>query len=896
MSDIFVIVDSPVKGKIFSDYFAGQAEVLVCQAPPVKPVHKTIGGDNPRINFTFRELPAGREIIAKIKQNLGKEIYLALDADPRSEYFAWLLSSYIGQLAKTRILVKRLRPIGLTSREIDESLRLVSAVDERQGINFYTRALFEGCLARHLTRLIGTRNGPANLPLNFNTLSTIFFLADREVEIKMIAPSVKWQVVADLRLDGHIFSARLEEVADLTTDGFFKEAGDALKAVELVRDEKFSVDRVDREDLVIQPPAPYKMVELLHDAFVLFGKPLKETLSALHKLFHGTFIDGQAVGLISTFYAFENNYGTDWLERLRKQVVVMYGEEALGEGLSPSISNAGMVFPLRPEMSGTDLDEELTPGEIEIYDLLRRRALASQMKPVTGGNIKVEIVAGPESLFVTKFHNVSAPGFMDIYQGRIGKDFTAPCPFAGISEGAEPAMLKLDTVQGGTPPAAYTIETLFADLADFAIPVDAVNILMIQEMIDAGYVNLTKEGYLRPGEKNTQVDTILKRTFPRMQGINLSAYIEQTIAEVISGRKGLDFALKQFDQTLMMHGKSMVKAKVPVQLRPRKRISRSIIKQPGDEALSEAAAPESAVEQREQEPEAPEIRDKEQGNLPPEELEGGVLIPADEKADEVKPTSRQIDSQDVTAGFESAEESSETTEPDSAVVEETPQPTSPPAPGIQADLEDGSPPPDAGWSDELQKIFAQAMEAGAEAVVQPEAGTADEEIIDTGQSKQCQVCGQPMLLKKDRFGKFWSCSTFPKCRHSEAYSDSDAQEMFCPLCKEGKIIKKRTPTGKSFYVCPETDCEFMAWSRPYYIPCQVCDSSYLVEKKALDGTIRLTCPRAGCDYSLSLPGGGDPTISPEPQAPKKKIRVRRVSKGSASGSGKKIVRVVRRKK
>ena len=155
-----------------------------------------------------------------------------------------------------------------------------------------------------------------------------------------------------------------------------------------------------------------------------------------------------------------------------------------------------------------------------------------------------------------------------------------------------------------------------------------------------------------------------------------------------------------------------------------------------------------------------------------------------------------------------------------------------------------------------------------------------------------------MLLKEDRFGKFWDCSGFPGCRHSEAVGDHGDQQMACPVCSGGQVVNKRTPTGKTFYVCLDADCEFMAWSRPHHIPCQVCDSPYLVEKKTLGGKSQLRCPRAGCNYTRNLDGavGSDGPEAPAP--PKKKVRrVRRVAKGSSGlkSGGKRRVRVVRRK-
>jgi len=885
MSEILVIVDSAAKGIIFNDFFAGRAETVICQTPPLQPVYRPSTKDAGNPLFTFKELPAGREVIAKISKSLDKEIYLALDSDSRSEYCAWLINAYVQQTAKSRILVRRLILNGLSRAEIDKSLKQVSVVDEHKGLNFYIRALFDIYLGRHLTRLIGTKNGPGNLPLTFNSLGTVFFLAEREAEIQMFAPPEKWQVMADLRLNGNIFASRLEGASDLTTDGVFRELHMAEKAVELVREDKFVVDVVDHEDLLVPPPTPYRMVELLHDAFVLCDSQLHETLDTVSKLFYGIEVEGKTTGLISSFCDLENTVCDNWQAALRKQVIAMHGEDALGDGLAESISRPGMIYPLCPELCGSDLSAVLTSKEREIYDLLRCRALASQMRPATGENIRVEIAAGPESLFISKFHNVTERGFMNMYQGGMDKQFTESCPLANISVGDEVAMLRVMPEKTVSLPMAYTIETMFADLEEFSIAVEPANILMLQRMMDAGYINVSRDGYWRPGEKNIQVETIMKRAFPRMQGVNLSAYIAQTITEVTSGRKGLNFALKQFEQTLMGHGKNLVKAKLKVaaKLRSRKRTS-NIIKQLDEEtSASTVKSTPTAVEPSGdiQEVSLAETATPVPDSLTPTaEAEKMPDLPVDR--DEPKTQELQVESEAEGGLAEvepSVEEMAETVELGSGEKVESSQ--------------DGE--PDT-WSAELQKVFEQSMSAAASGGEQlPELDEhACDEIIETEQSKQCQVCGKPMQLKKDRFGKFWSCSAFPKCRHSEVYSEADVLKMLCPLCGDGKIIEQRMPTGKIMYVCPEADCEFMAWARPYNIPCQVCDSTYLVEKKALNGAIDLRCPRAGCNYKLPLPGSADNSAPVAATAQKKKkVRVRRVPKGSASG---KKVRVVRRKK
>lgn len=76
-------------------------------------------------------------------------------------------------------------------------------------------------------------------------------------------------------------------------------------------------------------------------------------------------------------------------------------------------------------------------------------------------------------------------------------------------------------------------------------------------------------------------------------------------------------------------------------------------------------------------------------------------------------------------------------------------------------------------------------------------------------SEICEKCGQPMVVRIGRFGKFLSCSTFPKCDFKKALIEQT--EFTCPKCK-GKIIIKKTRRGRRFYGCSNyPKCDFAAW-------------------------------------------------------------------------------------
>lgn len=84
----------------------------------------------------------------------------------------------------------------------------------------------------------------------------------------------------------------------------------------------------------------------------------------------------------------------------------------------------------------------------------------------------------------------------------------------------------------------------------------------------------------------------------------------------------------------------------------------------------------------------------------------------------------------------------------------------------------------------------------------------------------CPECGQPLIYKYGRFGKFIGCSNFPNCRHSEPILIKTGAK--CPECG-GDLVEKRTRRGRTFYGCSNyPDCEFATWNQPLPQACPSC--------------------------------------------------------------------------
>ncbi len=125
---------------------------------------------------------------------------------------------------------------------------------------------------------------------------------------------------------------------------------------------------------------------------------------------------------------------------------------------------------------------------------------------------------------------------------------------------------------------------------------------------------------------------------------------------------------------------------------------------------------------------------------------------------------------------------------------------------------------------------------------QKEKEISKKDIAQETTNKICPECGSPILIRLGRFGRFYACSNFPKCKYTEPLEKQDL-DIKCPKCKKGEIVLKRTRKGKIFYACNQyPKCDFALWDKPIKETCPKC-GSLLVEKGKL-----IKCSNKECDF------------------------------------------------
>lgn len=904
MAKSVVIVEAAAKAKTLAEQLGGEVEIILVQAAPAR-ASSLAPKDHLRRakpHFDFAPEPKEKIFLDRLLACQGREIYLALDGDWRGEYWSWLISGYWATVAPGGEQLKRLGLTGLAGEALRESFRRVAPVSTEQGAATYVKMLFESYLGRHLQRLLGSRTGPNGLPLNYPSLTALFLLAERETEIRMYTPVAKWKVKVKISSEAGESLLSLAEAYGVTDDGFLRNEKEVHAAITLFNNESFQVREVAGSPLAVAPPEPYHFLELLRDGVAQGGLSPLAAMTAIRNLYYGVEVDGRRLGLVTAFLppVVGEDASAPLLARIREQVGKRLGAAALGPENRPG-NAGGLILPTLPEFGPEELLGKLGAAEDTVYRLVWARALASQMNEAQGELRAVRVAAGENCIFQGSVKVLTDKGFLAIYPGYQEHELLAPpSPLAGVQPGQTLRCVQvLPEKNTGLPPEYYSFETLAADLADFFLEIDGMTVAMLQQMLDHGYLRLMPDGSFRCAENTAKLVSVMNRAFPTMKGVQLSAYLGQTIEEAVSGRKPLVVALQQFDQTMMMRGEVLVKMAVPVSTQKRGISSRSVIRLPEEGTPAKIPASGGGVAPVQAEKEGRDVAVPE----PPGEAEadtplsesslGGVVVPAPAAEDSAQVLAS---GKDEAASREEGTDGSPAEEVGSGR-EERQEPLVPDEIAEPATAEAASP--------ELAAATARMFAEAATSMDEPAPSATKEGIapaVAAGPAvsepgKPCPDCGRPLWLKEDRFGKYWSCSGHPECRHSESYEKDGGSGLLCPVCRIGTVVTKHTPIGKIFYVCPEQECEFMAWSRPHAIACQVCDSPFLVERKNLDGRVSLRCPRAGCTYSRPLSGPGDAGSGSVGAPLKKKVLVRRVAPGSgAAGGATKTVRIVRRKK
>jgi DNA topoisomerase-1 len=105
--------------------------------------------------------------------------------------------------------------------------------------------------------------------------------------------------------------------------------------------------------------------------------------------------------------------------------------------------------------------------------------------------------------------------------------------------------------------------------------------------------------------------------------------------------------------------------------------------------------------------------------------------------------------------------------------------------------------------------------------------------------EKCEKCDSDMIIRTGRSGRFLACSGYPDCKNTRPISlGIQCVRDGC----DGHLVERSSRRGKTFYGCSKyPQCEFAAWDRPLNQECPMCEGPFLAEHTGRKGDDSVRC-------------------------------------------------------
>lgn len=470
-----VIVESPAKAKTIEKYLGKDFHVLSSVGHIRSIVKKTKDGTPPidvaNDFFAVYEVdPEKKKVITELKKNVkavGKDnVWLATDEDREGEAIAWHLCKVLNLPIET---TKRIVFHEITKDAITTAIKNPRTVDMNLVQAQQARQILDRLVGFELSPVVWQKV-PGGKSAGRVQSPAVRLLVEREREIMKFAGSSQFKVTAIFIHDNQEFKAELNQKFD--SEAAAHEFLTSLKSA------TFTVSDISKTPGTRNPAAPFTTSTLQQEANAKLGFSSKATMASAQRLYQDgkiTYMRTDSVNLSGQAIA----SATDFIKRL-------YGPDysTVRKFKTKSASAQEAHEAIRP----TDITREtVTSNEYDqkLYDLIRRRTLASQMSAakLEKTTISIDIQENDTLHFEAKGEVITFDGFLRVYGG--GKDEILPKLHTGDTLETHNITARQTFAR---PPSRYTEGSLVKKLEDLGIGRPSTYATIIDTVQTRGYV------------------------------------------------------------------------------------------------------------------------------------------------------------------------------------------------------------------------------------------------------------------------------------------------------------------------------------------------------------------------------------------------------------------------
>jgi DNA topoisomerase I len=536
-----VIVESPAKARTIERYL-GPGYRVVASFGHVRDLPKRRLGVDVEGDFALEYVPLKerRKELDRLTDaaRRAENVWLATDLDREGEAIAWHIVEH-AELPADR--VRRVTFSEITKQAIDDAfahprnlnLDLVNAQQARRAIDRLVGYKLSPLVASKIRR--GLTAGRVQSV-------AVRLVVDREREISGFSAEEYWTLTAHLArtADGGEFAAELTKI-----DGAKARIGSEDEAREhetALRGESFSVAKVTRSERKRNAPPPFITSTLQQEASRKLGFSARRSMSVAQRLYEGVRLPDGQVGLITYMRTDSLAMASSAVAEARELIGERYGAAFVPRRPNAYRSKARGAQEahesVRPSSFGRTPDAvrpHLKPEEFRLYELIWKRAMASQMTPARFDQVGVDVAAGRYTLRAGASKRIF-DGYQRLYvEGRDDEEDERLAVLPELNEGEALRLRELASEQHFTqPPPRYTEATLIRALEERGIGRPSTYAPTLETIRQRGYV-VIKERRLFPEESAFRVSDLLTEHFPEIVDYDFTARMEDDLDDVARG-------------------------------------------------------------------------------------------------------------------------------------------------------------------------------------------------------------------------------------------------------------------------------------------------------------------------------------------------------------------------
>ncbi len=557
-----VVVESPTKAKSIAKYLGpgyqvtasfGHVRDLLAEEDAVRPEEDFAMSFAINDDKEKRVKEIGRGV--KGKQHL----YLATDPDREGEAISWHLLTVLKEGGLLNgVDVKRVVFHEVTKNAVLDAMRHPRDLDQN---------LIDAYLARRaLDHLVGFRLSPIlwrKLPGSRSAgrvqSVALRLICERENAIEAFRPREYWTIEALLKTekDGR-FKARLSRLEAKKLDKFdLPTEKDATAALEAVEAAVLKVADVEKKQVARNPAPPFSTSTLQQEASRKLGFATNRTMKTAQRLFEGIELGGETVGLITYMRTDSVQLSAEALKASRRMIESRFGERYLPKSprqFKTKTKNAQEAheairptdFSRTPKEVGAYLDDD----QRRLYDLIWKRAVASQMAAALMDRVTIDVVDADDRLTLrASGQTVAFDGFLTLYQeGRDdpAEDEDGEARLPPLTSGQRLDAEEVTPSQHFTePPPRYSEASLVKQMEELGIGRPSTYASIITVLQDRRYVRLESRRFI-PESRGRLVTAFLTSHFDTYVQPTFTAGLEDKLDSVAAGETLWKDVLRDF--------------------------------------------------------------------------------------------------------------------------------------------------------------------------------------------------------------------------------------------------------------------------------------------------------------------------------------------------------------